>query len=208
MRRPAAMIVAVALAALGAWAFACATPRTNPDRYQEVSREADAPERYLPADLDHRPDSAQLALPRHYFDTDEEGQKDFLPPLPQGMTLGMITDGDRVFHGKGGCVNCHGSEGEGLAARGDALTAGVHFVPPGEWDPIDSLILVGMPDRDTRSRVAMPPRGQHGDLDADEVKSVAAYVWAISQVKGEPWTGGHALHAPHDWRASARTSIP
>jgi hypothetical protein len=33
-------------------------------------------------------------------------------------------------------------------------------------------------------------------------------VWAISQVKGEPWPGGHALHAPHDWRASARTSIP
>jgi hypothetical protein len=105
-------------------------------------------------------------------------------------------------------VSCHGSEGQGLAARGKTLTAGLHFLPPGEWQPIDSLILVGMPDRLTRTTIAMPPRGQNSDLDADETKSIAAYVWAMSQVKGEPWPGGHRIHAPHDWRASARTSIP
>lgn len=199
------------LAALAATLLApdgCTAPATDPARVGRVSREEDAPERYLPADLDRRPDSARLALPGHDFDTDEEAQQDSLPALPFGMTLDRIRDGDRIYHGEGGCVNCHGSEAQGLPARGKTLTAGLHFLPPGAWDPIDSLVAVGMPDRQTRTTIAMPPRGQWEDLDADETRSVAAYVWAISQVRGEPWPGGHRLHAVHDWRASARTSIP
>lgn len=186
----------------------CKVARTNPDRGEEVSREEAAPERYLPGDLATRPDSAKLVLDRHVFDTDEEAQPDTLPPLADGMTIDMIRNGDRLFHGKGGCVSCHGSEAQGLAARGKTLTAGVAFVPPGDWNALDSLISAGMPDRQTRSPIAMPPRGQHEDLDAGEIRDIAAYVWAISQTRGEPWQGGHALHAPHDWRASARTSIP
>lgn len=187
---------------------ACGTPRENPDRTAEVSREADAPERFLPSDLASRPDTAQLALGRNVFDTDEDAQPDTLPTLPHGMSIDMIRDGDRLFHGAGGCVSCHGSEAQGLAARGKTLTTGVAFVPPGDWNAIDSLISVGMPDRQTRSPIAMPPRGQHEDLDAAEIRSIAAYVWAISQTRGEPWPGGHVIHTPHDPRASARTSIP
>jgi hypothetical protein len=194
---------AVALGALGA----CAAP-SDGDRPQAVGREQDAPEAYVPADIDARPDSARLGLAEHRFDVDEDAQADTLPPLPLELTLDMIRDGDRLFHGKGGCVSCHGSEAQGLAARGKTLTAGLNFLPLGEWQPIDSLIAVGMPDAQTRSPIAMPPRGQHGDLNADEMRAIAAYVWAISQVKGEPWSGGHRLHAAHDWRASARTSIP
>jgi cytochrome c5 len=197
----------IALGIVGAY-MGCAAPQANPDRYQNVTREEDAPEHYLPDGLDRRPDSVQLALPGRYFDTDEEGQKDSLPELMFGMTVGMIADGDRLFHGTGGCVSCHGSEAQGLPARGKTLTAGLRFLPVGQWDPIDSLILVGMPDRQTRTEIAMPPRGQYSNLNADETRSIAAYVWAISQVKGEPWPGGHSDHAPHDWRASARTSIP
>lgn len=187
---------------------ACAAPRENPDRVQQVTREADAPERFLPADLAARPDSAQLVVGATGFDTDEDAQPDTLPTLPAGMTLDLLREGDRAFHGAGGCVNCHGSEAQGLAARGKTLTAGVAFVPPGDWNALDSLISVGMPDRQTRSPIAMPPRGQHEDLNADEIRAIAAYVWAISQTRGEPWPGGHASHAPHDPRASARTSIP
>lgn len=186
---------------------ACKWPGVNPDRFSKVSREEDRPERLL-IDFSGRPDSLALARPVHIFDTDEEGQSDKIPPLPYGMTDEMIRDGDRLFRGKGGCTNCHGSEAQGLAARGKTLTAGLHFIPSGAWAPIDSLISVGMPDRQTRSTIAMPPRGQHENLDADEVHAIGAYVWAISQVKGEPWRGGHVQHAPHDWRASARTSIP
>ena len=186
----------------------CNQADTNPARIDEVAREEHAPERYLPEGLDARPDSASLVLPSHQFDLDEEGNKDSLPSLPYGMTLDMIRDGDRVYHGAGGCVSCHGSEGQGLAGRGKTLTAGLHFLEPGDWRGIDSLVSVGMPDAWTRSAIAMPPRGQHEDLDAAQIRAVAAYVWAISTVKGEPWTGGHAIHAPHDWRSSARTSIP
>ncbi len=187
---------------------ACGTPRENPDRAQEVDREAAAPERFLPTDLATRPDSARLVVGPGGFDTDEEAQSDTLPTLPAGMTIDMLREGDRAFHGVGGCVSCHGSEAQGLAARGKTLTAGVAFVPPGDWNAIDSLISVGMPDRQTRSPIAMPPRGQHEDLNAEEIRAIAAYVWAISQTRGEPWPGGHTTHAPHDARASARTSIP
>ncbi len=200
---------AAVLGATVVWlASACAAPPANADRAAQVDRDEVAPERYLAADLDARPDSAKLALPTRTFDTDEEAQPDTLPALPYGMTRDMIHDGDRLFHGKGGCVNCHGSEAQGLPARGKTLTAGLSFVPPGDWNALDSLIEIGMPDRRTRSPIAMPPRGQHGDLDAGEVRTIAAYVWAISGTRGEPWPGGHRLHAPHDWRASARTSIP
>ena len=189
-------------------AVACGTPRENPDLAQSVSREAVAPEKFLPRNLASRPDSAQLATGPNGFDTDEEAQPDTLPTLPDGMTIAMLRDGDRLFHGAGGCVSCHGSEAQGLPARGKTLTAGVAFVPPGDWNALDSLISVGIPDRQTRSPIAMPPRGQHEDLDAEEIRAIAAYVWAISQTRGEPWPGGHVRHAVHDPRASARTSIP
>ena len=187
---------------------ACGAPAENHDRPQHVSQEAAAPERYLSDDLSSRPDSAKLALGHGGFDTDEEAQADTLPTLPLGMTIAMLRDGDRLFHGAGGCVSCHGTEAQGLAARGKSLTTGVAFVPAGDWNAMDSVINVGMPDRQTRSPIAMPPRGQHSDLDAEQMRAIAAYVWAISQTRGEPWPGGHAFHAVHDPRASSRTSIP
>lgn len=193
---------------------ACSASDINPpagknlERSEALRLEDDNPAQLLPSNLDQRPDSARLTLPTHRFDTDEDAQPDTLPALALGMTLDMIRDGDRLFHGKGGCINCHGLEAQGLAARGKTLTAGVQFVTGGDWNALDSLISVGMPDGLTRSPVAMPPRGQRENLSAGEVRRIAAYVWAISQTKGEPWPGGHALHGPHDWRASARTSIP
>jgi hypothetical protein len=187
---------------------ACGAPNASGGRPAEVQRDAAAPEVYLPDDIDARPDSAKLVLSRHVFDTDEEAQPDTLPTLVAGMTLEMIRTGDRLFHDAGGCVNCHGSEAQGLAARGKTLTAGLAYVPAGNWNALDSLISVGMPDERTRSPIAMPPRGQHSNLDAAAIRMIAAYIWAISQTRGEPWPGGHEVHAPHDWRASARSSIP
>lgn len=205
-----ARCLTIALLPLGA-AFAlaaCTDPEHNPRRTATVEAREVAPERYLPADIDRRPDSARLVLAGRYFDTDEEGQRDSLPDLAEGMTLQMIRDGDAIFHGKGGCYACHGSEAQGLPKRGKTLTAAPHFVPAGDWNAIDSLVAVGMRDERTRTEIAMPPRGRRSDLDADEMRAVSAYVWAIMQTRGEPWNGGHTMHAPHDWRASARTSIP
>lgn len=124
----------------------------------------------------------------------DELQPPTLPPLPPGMTLETIVDGDRIFHGAGGCFACHGTEGEGLPAAGDGMTVGLAFVPY-DWESIDSLVTAGIPDADTRAPIAMPARGAKWNLPPDQIRQVAAYVWAISQARGEPWPGGHASHA-------------
>lgn len=125
--------------------------------------------------------------------TNDDLQPATLPALPLGMTVDMLVEGDRLFHGRGGCFACHGTEAQGLPAAGDALTTTL-FYAQYEWKSIDSLITAGLPDQLTRSPIAMPARGARGDLTRDETRRIAAYVWAISQVKGEPWPGGHASH--------------
>ncbi len=128
------------------------------------------------------------------INTHDDLQPATLPALPSGMTLQTIVQGDSIYHGKGNCSACHGTEAEGLPAAGDGFTAGLTFAQP-NWQSIDSLIDMGIPDALTRSPIQMPPRGGRSDLSDDEVRRVAAYVWAISTVRGEPWPGGHQSHA-------------
>ena len=125
--------------------------------------------------------------------THDDLQPTKLPPLPPGMTIATIVSGDEIYHGKGNCAACHGTEGQGLPAEGDAITAGLNWAQY-DWNSIDSLITAGIPQVLTRSPIQMPPRGGRSDLTADEVRRVAAYVWAISQTRGEPWPGGHTSH--------------
>jgi cytochrome c5 len=126
-------------------------------------------------------------------DTHEDGQPRKLPSLPSGMTLTMIRQGDSLFHGKGGCVTCHGQEANGMPNMGSALTGGLLFIPP-QWSVIDSAIQAGVPEPLTRTTNAMPARGARSDLTPEESRLIAAYVWASSQTRGEPWPGGHSTH--------------
>lgn len=125
--------------------------------------------------------------------SNEEGQPARLGTLPAGVTIQMIQQGDAVFHGAGGCVTCHGADALGMPDAGSALTTGVHFIPP-EFPAIDSLVTAGIAESVTRSSIAMPPRGASSNLTADQIKQVAAYVWAIATTRGEPWPGGHKTH--------------
>lgn len=136
-----------------------------------------------------KPTTAGPGAPR----AGDDLQPPALPPLPPGMKLEAIVEGDRIFHGPGGCFGCHGTEGEGLPAAGDGMTVGLAFVPY-QWESIDSLVTAGIPDADTRSPIAMPARGAKWNLSPAQIRAVAAYVWAISQARGEPWPGGHASH--------------
>ena len=113
---------------------------------------------------------------------------------PPGMTIETIGQGDEIYHGKGACFACHGAEAQGLPAAGDALTVSLNWAQY-SWSSIDSLIDAGIPQTITRSPMLMPPRGGRSDLTPSEVERVAAYIWAISQTRGEPWPGGHASHA-------------
>ncbi|HJQ10657.1 MAG TPA: cytochrome c [Gemmatimonadaceae bacterium] len=125
--------------------------------------------------------------------THDDLQPPTLPPLPAGMTIQMIVAGDSIYHGQGNCAACHGIEAQGLPAAGDALTVGLNYAQP-KWESIDSVIYLGIPERLTRSPIQMPPRGGRSDLTPEQVRRVAAYIWAISQTRGEPWPGGHQTH--------------
>ena len=67
-----------------------------------------------------------------------------MPTLPENTTVDDIRNGDALFHGKGGCVNCHGSEATGLAARGSSLTGGLHLIESDDLRGIDSIIVNGI----------------------------------------------------------------
>ena len=177
----------------------------NPSQVEERDR---APERFLPGNLASRSDSLLLRNAARRFDTDDGAQPDTLPTLPDGVTAADLRLGDELFHGGGGCRNCHGSEAQGLAGRGSSLTAGLHLIDNGDLRGIDSIIVNGIADAETRSPIAMPPRGQKGNLSTAETHALAAYVWAIANTRGEPWSGGHELHGRRDPDASARTAIP
>ncbi len=127
-------------------------------------------------------------------DLNEDAQPAKLPALPQGVTLDLIRQGDDLYRGKGGCNTCHGPDGGGMPASGSGITAGLNFVPA-QIAAIDSLIKTGVPEPTTRTPVAMPPRGAQSNLTDGETRRLAAYVWAVSQVKGEPWPGGHRSHS-------------
>ena len=125
--------------------------------------------------------------------THDDLQPATLPPLPSGVTTADLVRGDSIYHGKGNCFACHGIEAEGRPAAGDALTVALNWAQP-DWRSIDSLIIAGIPQPLTRSPIMMPPRGGRSNLTDAEVASVAKYVWAISQTRGEPWPGGHPSH--------------
>ncbi len=155
-----------------------------------------------------QPAFAAYQTAAEFSPTDEEAQPDTLPTLPAGMTIDMLVTGDQIFHGKGGCAVCHGMEGEGQVKAGAAITTGLLFVDATNWGQIDSLVRVGIPDGVTRAPIAMPARGAKGNLTQDEVARVAAYVWAISQTRGEPWTGGHRWHSSFGPPLRPRTTGP
>lgn len=145
----------------------------------------------VPAPLLAQESPSQTSLSR----TDEDGQPGALPAPPAGMSIGHLRSGDAVFRGKGGCVACHGRDATGVPGKGSSLTAGLNYIPkPYSWAGLDSLERHGISEAISRTNVACPPRGAQGNLTDAEVSRVAAYVWAIAQVRGEPWPGGHPTH--------------
>jgi cytochrome c5 len=147
----------------------------------------------LAAQTSHTQQNPIATNGRPSIKTHEDLQPTALPALPAGITMGEIIRGDSIYHGKGTCFVCHGVEGEGRPAAGDALTVALNWAQS-NWRSIDSLIDKGIPQPLTRSPIQMPPRGGRSDLTDSEVQAVAAYVWAISQTRGEPWPGGHESH--------------
>jgi mono/diheme cytochrome c family protein len=99
---------------------------------------------------------------------------------PAGVTPATITQGDSIFHGKGNCYACHGSNAEGTI--GPSLTDAEWIHSDGSYDAIVKQVTTGVPKEASKSGIVMPPRGGSTITD-DEVKAVAAYVYSLSHKK-------------------------
>jgi mono/diheme cytochrome c family protein len=92
-------------------------------------------------------------------------------------TPAAIAQGDSIFHGKGNCYACHGTNAQG--AVGPNLTDAEWIHSDGSYDAIVKQVTSGVPKEESKSGIAMPAKGGSSITD-DEVKAVAAYVYTLS----------------------------
>ncbi len=97
--------------------------------------------------------------------------------LPEGVTPAMVTAGGAIFKGPGMCTVCHGIDGKG--GVGPNLTDGTWIHSKGSYSEIVQQITTGVPTKQSKSGIPMPPKGGSGIGEA-QVKEVAAYVWTLS----------------------------
>jgi mono/diheme cytochrome c family protein len=90
----------------------------------------------------------------------------------------LAARGDVVFHGPGNCYACHGSKGAGSLAPSLADETWIHS--KGTLEEITAQIIHGVTKEESKSGIAMPPKGG-ATLSDDDVKAVAAYVYSLRQ---------------------------
>ena len=101
-------------------------------------------------------------------------------PVPPGATQEMVALGDRIYHGQVGgatCTGCHGADATGTPL-GPNLTGSQWLWGDGSFPAIAKIIANGVP-QPKQYRSPMPPMGG-AQLTPDQVKAVAAYIWASS----------------------------
>jgi glucose/arabinose dehydrogenase/mono/diheme cytochrome c family protein len=101
-------------------------------------------------------------------------------PVPNGATREMVALGNRIYHGQvagAGCTGCHGANGTG-SPLGPDLTDKNWLWSDGSYDGILKTIQDGVA-QPKKYRSPMPPMGG-AQLTEEQLKAVAAYVWAIS----------------------------
>jgi len=102
-------------------------------------------------------------------------------PVPAGATQAMVALGDRIYHGQVGgaaCAGCHGANATG-SPLGPSLTGKKWLWSDGSYDGILKTIREGVP-HPKNYRSPMPPMGG-AQLTGEQLKALAAYVWAISR---------------------------
>lgn len=107
-----------------------------------------------------------------------------VPAVPAAVTAANIALGDSIYH-SGGCQRCHGQKGVG-GQNGPSLVANDWLHSSGKFDEIVATITTGVPRtalKDQTRRFPMNPRGGPMNLNDEQVKQVAAYVYSISRAK-------------------------
>jgi len=95
---------------------------------------------------------------------------------PPGVTLETVEEGQRLYGTI--CTACHGPGATGTPA-GPALGDQNWIHIDGSFDQIVSIIQSGV-SNPVEYPGAMPPLGG-GNFDADQVRAIAAYLFALSQ---------------------------
>lgn len=100
--------------------------------------------------------------------------------LPPPVTPTLVRAGAAVFHAVGGCHVCHAADGTGARGVGADLTDDEWWHADGSYPSLVRRIDAGVAQSAARNRwgAAMPPRGGR-PLTDDDVRAVAAYVWAL-----------------------------
>lgn len=94
---------------------------------------------------------------------------------PAGVTQEMVEEGQQLYGTV--CTACHGAGGAGSPA-GPALNDPEWIHVDGSFDQIVNIIQTGVANP-VEFPAMMPPLGG-GNFSADEVRSIAAYVFALS----------------------------
>jgi mono/diheme cytochrome c family protein len=103
------------------------------------------------------------------------------PSRPLEVTTAAIEAGGVIFNGQS-CVRCHGAGGVG-GPRGPNLTDDKWIHIDGSYPAIVALVTTGFTkaeQHDPSFPFAMNPRGGT-QLTDEQIKNVAAYVWALSR---------------------------
>ena len=100
---------------------------------------------------------------------------------PEGATAAMVALGDSIFHGQaasGTCFTCHGADAKGTPLA-PPLVQHQWLTGDGSYAFIQKRVTEGMPQPTAPYTAPMLPMGGV-QLSADQIKAVAAYVYAIS----------------------------
>jgi mono/diheme cytochrome c family protein len=108
------------------------------------------------------------------------GARPAVAQAPAAVTPAAIAQGDSLYHGKANCYACHGANAQGVV--GPNLTDAEWIHSDGSYDAIVKQITTGVPIEESKSKIAMPPKGGSQITD-DEVKAVAAYVYSLGHKK-------------------------
>ncbi|HTS89088.1 MAG TPA: cytochrome c [Gemmatimonadales bacterium] len=106
------------------------------------------------------------------------------PARPPGVTDSSIAWGKLLFQGAANCSKCHGREGRGTA-YGPDLADAVWWHGPGTYEWLVREVTHGIPEDFTVTGGRMPPKGWV-PMNEQDVRAVAAYVWAISHPPKPP----------------------
>jgi mono/diheme cytochrome c family protein len=98
--------------------------------------------------------------------------------LPPGVTQEMVAAGEELFNGRGNCHACHGRAGAG-GPLAPALNEDDWIHIDGSFDALAGIINAGVP-QPAQFPAPMPARGG-AQIDDEQVRQIAAYVYAISR---------------------------